>query len=118
MPNVNDRPKADEYFFKALVLRTPIDHRAGHWSTLAAIPPVYEKAQPGVVEKRNRSSSAEHVLFSVASIRSDRHKGEHLNTMLYVGLGAFSEPISNRGASLAVSAVWRIDEDGGIVPRR
>ena len=112
MPNVNDRPKADEHLFKALVLRAPIDHRAGHWSTLATIPPVYEKAQPGIVEKRNRSGSAEYVLFPVASIRSDRHKGEHLNTMLYVSLGAFSEPVSNRGASLAVPAVWRIDEDG------
>ena len=117
MPNVNDRPKADEYLFKALVLRAPIDHRTGHWSTLATVPPVYEEAQPGVVEKCDRSSSAEHVLFPVASIRSDRHKGEHLNTMLYVSLGAFSEPISNRGAPLTVSAVWRIDEDGRIVPR-
>lgn len=82
MPNVNDRPKADEYLFKALVLRTPIDHRAGHWSTPTTVPPVYEKAQSSVVEKCDCSSSAEYVLFPVASIRSDRHKGEHLHTML------------------------------------
>ena len=115
MPNVDDCPKADEYLFKALVLRPPIDHRAGHWSTLATVPSVYEKAQPSVVEKCDRSSSPKHVLFPVASIGSDRHKGEHLNTMLYVSLGAFSQPISNRGASLAVTAVWRIDEDGGVL---
>ncbi len=115
MPYVDHRPEANEYLFEALVLWTPIDHRAGHWSTLATVPPVYEKAQPGVVEKRDRSSSAEHVLFPVASIRSDRHKGEHFNTVLYVSLGAFSKPISNRGASLAVPAVWRIDEDGRVI---
>ncbi len=82
MPNVNNGPEADEDLFKTLVLRPPIDHRARHWSTLAAVLPVYEKAQPSVIEKCDRSSSTKHVLFPVASIGGDRHKSEYFNTML------------------------------------
>ena len=73
MPHVNHCPKADEYLFKVLVLRAPIDYRAGHWGTLTAVLSVYEEAQPGIVEKCNCSSSTKHVLFPVASIRGDGH---------------------------------------------
>ncbi len=82
VPNIEHRPKEDEYILKALILRAPVNHRARHWGTFTTILSIYEEFQPGIIEKRNRSGSAEHIILPMTSIRGDRYKGKHLSTIL------------------------------------
>jgi hypothetical protein len=47
--NVYDCPESQKRFLESLVPRSPVDYRARHRSTLAAVSAIDKKPEPGIV---------------------------------------------------------------------